>query len=249
MFLLIITGLTVFMALQVPRLQLDYGYSGMMPDSDSVSIKLEEFKEVFGGDATIFLLGVQDSHFFTLDKFNDWKQLKNDLLEIDGIETVLSISDAIEIQKNNSGGKFEFNPIFPKEIISQNELDSLVEIFEGFPIYKDPLYSPQSNIYMMILTMDSIMINNWNRELIVKRTQELAGQWGDKYNRELHFSGLPYLRSQLLIMIKAELLKFIYLAAFVTFILLLIFFRSLKAVIPSVLVVGMGVLWEQCHRI
>ena len=44
-------------------------------------------------------------------------------------------------------------------------------------------------------------------------------------------------------MIKAELIKFIYLASFVTFVLLLIFFRSLRTVIPCVIVVGIGVLW------
>ena len=71
-FLLLIAGSTAFMALQVNKLELDYGYSGMMPDSDSVSINLEEFRKSFGGDANIILFGIQDDDFFTPDKINDW---------------------------------------------------------------------------------------------------------------------------------------------------------------------------------
>jgi len=242
-FLIVILGLTLFMALLVPRLRLDYGYSGMMPDSDSVSIKLEEFRETFGGDATVFLFGVQDSLFFSHEKFNDWIRLGEKLREIDGIETVVSVSDAVELKKDSVDGKLEIEKIFAGEVKSQEELDSLASVLKSLPIYRDLLYVPGRQVYMMVLTMDPEMIDTRNREAIVSMTESLAGEWGEKYNNEVYYSGLPYVRSHLLIMIKAELLKFIYLAAAVTFILLIIFFRSLKAVIPSVLVVGMGVLW------
>lgn len=242
-FLVVILGLTTFMALQVNRLQLDYGYSGMMPDTDSVSIKLEEFRETFGGDATIFLLGVQDRKFFTLEKFNDWVSLKSSLRGIEGIESVYSVSDVVDIKRNDQEGRFDFIPLFPGEISSQEELDSLVQEFYSLPIYRDLLYQGDSSVFMMVMTMDSLVMDTRAREGIVAQVERLAGAWGEKYGVAVHFSGMPYLRSHLMIMIKSELLKFIYLAAAVTFILLIIFFRSLKAVIPSVMIVGMGVLW------
>ena len=111
-FLIVILGLTCFMALQVSSLQMDYGYSGMMPESDSISINLEEFKKAFGRDATLFLFGIQDSKFFTLDKFNDWIKLRKSLIEVDGIESAYSVSEAVSIKKRPSDRKFEFLPIF-----------------------------------------------------------------------------------------------------------------------------------------
>jgi len=243
MLLLVIMGLTGFMATQVNKLELDYGYSGMLPDSDSVAINLEEFKEVFGGDATLFLIGVQDSQFFTLDKFNDWIKLRNDLIEVKGIESAYSVSEVVSIKKKQADEKFEFVPVFADEINSQVELDSMVRGLYNLPIYEDLLYVKEKGVFLMVLTMDSILMDSKAREDIIATTRELTTQWGDKYEREIHYSGLPYLRSSYLIMIKSELLTFIFLAALVTFVLLLIFFRSLKAVIPSVLIVGMGVLW------
>lgn len=243
MFLLVITGLTCFMALLVPKLDLDYGYSGMMPDSDSVAIKLEEFKEVFGGDANIILLGVEDDDFFRFEKFNDWIELKKDLFDIHGIESVISLSDAINLNRSGPDGKFAIEAIFPGEVDSQAELDSLAQVFFSLPIYYDLLYTTDSDVYMMMLTMNTAMVDSKEREIIVPQIQELAGAWGDKYDKRISYSGLPFLRSHLLIMIKFELLKFIYLAAAVTFLLLILFFRSLKAVIPSVIIVGLGVLW------
>ena len=243
MLLLVITGLTGFMATQVNKLELDYGYSGMMPDSDSVSINLEEFKEVFGGDASLFLIGVQDSQFFQLDKFKDWVKLRNDLVNLRGIESAFSVSEVVSIDRRQTDNKFEFVPVFPEEINSQAELDSMVRVLYNLPIYEDLLYVKDKGVFLMVLTMDSILMDSKAREDIIANTRELTGNWGQKYGKDIHYSGLPYLRSSYMIMIKSELLTFIFLAALVTFILLLIFFRSLKAVIPSVLIVGMGVLW------
>ncbi len=242
-FLILIIGLTGFMALQVSKLEMDYGYSGMMPDSDSVSINLKEFKKVFGGDATIFLIGVQDSQFFTLEKFRDWVKLRNNLLDVEGIESAYSVSEVVSINRKPTDGKFEFLRVFPEEINSQTELDSMVRILDHLPIYKELLYAEDKNVFMMVLTMDSILMESKVREDIIFNTKELTEEWGDKYGKKMHFSGLPYVKSSFMVMIKSELIKFIYLAALVTFLLLIIFFRSLKAVIPSFLVVGMGVIW------
>ncbi len=241
-FLIVILILTGLMSYQVSKLQLDYGYSGMVPESDSIAINLEEFKKDFGGDATLFLLGVKDSQFFSLEKFNDWIRLRDNLLEINGIETAFSVSEAVSM-KRSSGGKFQFAPVFTNNIGSQAELDSMVLHLHSLPIYQDLLYSKDNGVYLMVLTMDSVLMNTIARQDIVARTKHLTLEWGDKYSMELHYSGLPYVRSTYMTMIKSELVKFLYLAAFVTSILLILFFRSLKAVIPSLLVVGMGVLW------
>jgi predicted RND superfamily exporter protein len=231
------------MAMQVRDLKLDYAYTGMMPDSDSISINLEEFKETFWWDANIILFGVQDSQFFSLDKFNDWVRLRKDILDMEGVESAYSISEAVNLRRSATTSRFEFIPIFQEEVENQARLDSMAKELYDLPIYKDLLYSPSTNVFMMVLSMDPVLMDSRERENIIGGVQESAEQWGNKYDIDIHFSGLPYIRSTYMVMIKSELLKFIFLAAAVTFILLIIFFRSLKAVIPSVLVVGMGVLW------
>ena len=69
--LVVLFGLAGFMAYQIQFLKLDYGYAGLLPDSNPVSIKLQQFKDQFGDDATIVLIGCQDHDFFELDKCFD----------------------------------------------------------------------------------------------------------------------------------------------------------------------------------
>ena len=128
---IIIGVITLFMVFQLPRLQIDYGYSGMLPESDSVSIKLLEFNKIFGEEGGLFLLGFQDSNFFTLDKFNKFSQLKKSIKAIDGIKNVMSVYEAINLRKNEEKKAFDICSIFPEKIDSQHQLDSLVTVFRA----------------------------------------------------------------------------------------------------------------------
>jgi len=65
--------------LQVPKLEIDYGYSGMLPETDSVSIKLIEFNKIFGEEGGLFLFGFQDPDFFTVDNSNSFNKLKKSI--------------------------------------------------------------------------------------------------------------------------------------------------------------------------
>ena len=236
--LVLIAGLTAFMALQVPRLKLDYGYSGMMPDSDSISINLEEFRKTFGGDANIIIVGVKDEKFFEAGKFVEWKELRSSLLRLDGVESVFSVSEAVLMRKNINTSKFEILPVFPDSLIGREDLARQRELLDNLPMYDKLLYSKDAGVYILALFMDPLVMDTKKRETIMEDIERLSEEWGDRFGREIHYSGLPFIRSILLIMIKTELVKFIYLASIVAFILMLFFFRSFKAVIPCVLVVG-----------
>src|SRR5512133_2309335 len=97
---IVIGMVTLFMLWQLPKLEIDYGYSGMLPETDSVSIKLLEFNKIFGEEGGLFLFGFQDPDFFTLDRYNSFNKLKKSIREIDGISSVLSVYEAINLRKN-----------------------------------------------------------------------------------------------------------------------------------------------------
>ena len=239
--LILLLALAGFMAYQIQFLKLDYGYAGLLPDSHPVSRNLQEFTDEFGGDATIVLIGCQDHDFFQLEKFNDWCTLKKNILEVEGVEEVLTISDAYNIRKDTENRKFVLYDLFPEQVSTQAQLDSLKEVFYSLPFYKDLIYSKTSDVYMLAITMNDDIINTKARENIMDSFDELAFEFGSKYELDMHFSGLPYVRTKLAIMIKDELLKFIWLAAGVLAIVLFVFFRSFNAVLFSLLVVFLAV--------
>jgi predicted RND superfamily exporter protein len=60
---------------------------------------------------------------------------------------------------------------------------------------------------------------------------------------ELHYAGVPFVRSQVTATVKDELRLFLILSAIVTVITLYAFFRAFDAVVISMLAVGIVVVW------
>jgi len=242
--LIIITSITAFMVYQSRDVSLDYNYVSLLPKTDPYYIEFAHFKKVFGEDANLTILGIKDSSFFTLDKFNDWKILQDSMKRIHGIKSVLSVSNAIDIIKNNESEKFETKNIFTKEIKTQAELDSLATIFKQRPFYNGLIYNDSTNVMLMVITMDKDIINSQAREGMIADIDKLASTFAQKYSVETHFSGLPYARTKISFLIRSELFMFIFLAMFVTALILYLFFKSFKVVIFSMLIVGIGVIWS-----
>lgn len=235
--------ITLFMAWQLPKLTIDYGYSGMLPETDSISIKLTEFNKVFGEEGGLFVLGFQDPEFFTVEKFNSFSQLKKSIRSIDGISSVLSVYEAINLRRNEKKKVFDLYSVFPEKIDSQVQLDSLVKEFRSLPIYRDLVYSDSTHTYLMVMTMGDQKINTKERMFIVGKMKDLANQFGTANHLQIHYSGLPYVRTVLSEIIKREFIRFLILAALATTLILLFFFRSARAVLVSMLIVSIGVVW------
>ncbi|MFA5814802.1 MAG: efflux RND transporter permease subunit [Bacteroidales bacterium] len=240
---IVIGVITLFMIWQLPKLGIDYGYSGMLPETDSVSIKLLEFNKVFGEEGGLFLFGFQDPDFFTVEKFNSFNKLKSSIREIEGISKVLSVYEAINLRKNVEKKAFDLYSIFPEKLDSQEQLDTLVKEFRGLPIYRDLVYSASTRTYLMVMTMEDNQINTKERVNIVRKMKTLATQFGKENNLQIHFSGLPYVRSTISEIVQREFIKFLILAALATTLILLFFFRSARVVFFSVLIVSIGVIW------
>lgn len=240
--ILVVIGLfTAFMGYQIRNLKLDYGYAGLLPDSHPVSQKLEEFREVFGPDANIVLVGIQDPSLFELEHFRDWLNLRDSLLTVDGVEDIQTVSTALNMTKDTDRRMLLMEPVFHGVPNNQAELDSLAAVFRSLPIYRDMVYADSTQVYVMALTMNDNAINEKVREKIMSSVKSYSDPFGQKYGLTVHYSGLPYIRTVLAIMIKIDLIKFVILAAVVLALVLLLFFRSFSAVFFSILVVMIGV--------
>lgn len=235
--------ITVFMVVQLPKLGIDYGYSGLLPETDSVSIKLLEFNKIFGEEGGLFLFGFQDPDFFTVDKFNKFSKLKKSLREINGISGVLSVYEAINLRKNEEKKAFDVYKIFPDSISSQTELDSLSKQFRSLPIYRDLVYADSSHTYLVVMTMGEREINTKERLSIISKMKAIALQYGKENSLQMHFTGLPYVRSVISEIVQREFVKFLILAALATALILMFYFRSARAVFFSMLIVSTGAIW------
>lgn len=242
--LLIVLGLiTIFMAYQATRVEMSYEYSQILPQKDPAYKAYQKFKAIFGEEGNLIVVGITDPDFFRLEHFSKWQKLNKDLKEIDGVDDLISVSSAYNLKKNTQERKFEIYPVFPDQISSQQQLDTLSRLFTSLPFYNRLLYNPDNHAYMLGITVSKDKMKSKAREKLVLAIKKRCDAFSEEANLEVHYSGMPYIRVINSIRIKSEIYLFSALAVGLCALVLFIFFRSFKAVVFPLLIVLTGVIW------
>jgi uncharacterized protein len=243
--LLIVVALTtVFMTYWASKIELSYDFAKVLPATDPDFQDYVQFKKTFGEDGTVMFIGVEDKDFYTLEKYNDWWQLGDDILKIDGIEALVSVSRLYNIQRNDSLRKFDIKPLVTGKLKDQAHLDSIKGVIDNLPFYKGFVQNPETGATIMAITFDKRKLNTKNRIEMIHVIKDKADAFGMKYNLPVHFSGMPYIRTAITAKVVAEMKMFMMLAVLVTAIVLFVFFRSFQVVFFSLVVVAVGVVWS-----
>ncbi len=241
--LIILAVITLFFGYNARKVEMSYTYALLLPTKDPAFKEYTNFVDKFGEEGNLIIIGLQDSGFFQYDRFNQWKELCIQLSEVEGVEDLLSVTNAYNLVKNTQEKKFEIVKVFPDSISSQQELDLAVEKFNTLPFYRNLVYNPETNAYVLALTVNKDKMRTKNREKMIASIQKICVNYEKQENVRLHYSGLPYIRVVNSIKIKRELYLFSILALAICIIVLFIFFRSFKAVFFPVMIVLTGVVW------
>lgn len=236
--------LTIFMGYEASKMQLSYEFAKILPDTDSSFIEYQNFKKKFGEDGNVMVMGFADKDLFQLEKFKDWTKLNNDLKNIQGVKAIMSLPTSFRLIKNDSLEKFEFVPLIQNPITTQKEVDSLKKEFLAMPFYEGIIYNKESGANLVAITFTKKDLDSKRRLEMVKEIAALGDVFSKKYNVDIHYSGMPYIRSQLMTKVRNEMTLFLILAIIVTAIILWMFFRSFTTVMYSLIVVVIGVAWS-----
>jgi len=234
---------TVFMAFQATHVEMSYEYAQLLPKKDDAYKDYQKFKDIFGEEGNLIVVGVEDPSFFELGHFRKWQELAKDLKEIDGVEDIISVANAYNLVKNQQEKKFEIQQIFPDEILSQSQLDSLKGNLMALPFYQGLLYNPENDAYILGITVNKDRMHSKLREKLILAVKDRCDQFSQESGLITHYSGLPYIRVINSIRIKREIYLFSALAMGLCIIVLFLFFRSFKAVLIPVTIVLTGVIW------
>jgi len=242
--LLILLAITIFMGWQASKIELSYQFAKPLPQDDQAMLDYNSFKKMFGEDGNVMVIGLQDSNLFELSKFNYYYDLVNDIKQINGIKQVLSVSNLYNIYKNDSLKKFQFLQIINKKPNSQQELDSIKKVIYSLPFYNGLVINKKSNATVMAITFDDKKLNSKARIEIVKVIKDKADAFSLKHNIELHYSGMPYIRTHFMKVVSDEMFLFLILAIGITALILLLFSRSFRVVAYSMAVVAISLIWS-----
>ncbi len=242
--LVVLLLLTGFMGYMATKVQLSYEGAKILPESDPTYSEYIRFKQQFGEDGTVMVIGFQSSKIWQEQTFGDWYDLTTDVKKVEGIQEVLSIGRTFHVVRNDSLQQLDFKPLVPFRPTSQAAVDSIHTALEGLPFYEGLLFNKDSNATLMAITFDQQKLNTKGRIETVRRIKEMADSFAAKNGIQLHYSGLPYIRTAVSDKIAREMKMFVGLALLVTAIILILFFRSFQAVIFPIIVVVFGVVWS-----
>lgn len=223
--------------------KLSYENNSLLPEKDFTKIQYLEFKQLFGEDGNVIVIGSINPEIFTLNQFNAWADLGKKIHSIDGVEEVLSITRSINLIKNDSTHQFDVIPIVNKRATSQTEVDSLKNLILNLKIYEGLLYNHRTKATLMTITLDKKKLNDESRVVLIDHLVKEVEAYRKQNNVEIHYSGMPYIRTVTMQKIKHELLLFILMSMGVAAFIMFLFFRSLKVVFSSLLVVGISIIW------
>jgi predicted RND superfamily exporter protein len=241
--IVIICLVTVVMGYYATKVEMSYDLARTVPADDPEMIFLQQFKKQFGEDANVIGIGLQDSSIYSLQNFNRFRELNKIIKAIPGVNNLLSLTELKIIRKDTVHKRFTIDAIFPKQIGSQHELDSLLKVLRTQKAYMGQLVNEKNGATMMIVSVRKEIMNSAKR---VDLTNEL-GKAGDAFSKttgiKLHYGGLPYIRTIMATKVRQEMQIFLFLSALITGFIMFLFFRSVRAVLFSMIIIGIVVVW------
>src|SRR5882757_2229847 len=242
--LIILLATTCFMGWKASKVQLSYDFSRAVPTDNPKYVSYQNFRKQFGEDGNLLAIGLQTDHFFTDSFFNDYQQLNARIRQAPGVEDVLSVTSALNLVKDSATERLRASPVFAAGPLSQSAIDSGARIFQSLLFYRGLLYNPASHTYLSAVRINKNILNSKERNGMVSHMVAIADSFAVKHGVELHYSGLPLIRTSMAIRIASEMKWFLIGSLVLLALILLVFFRSMSIVALSIAVVLIGVVWS-----
>lgn len=243
-FTAVILLITVFMAFEAFHIEKSYEFPKILPDDDSTYVDYMNFKSQFGEDGNIMVVGFEDKDLFKVNKFNDLIGLCKDIKGIQGIKGVMSLANIYTAVRNDSLQEFDTAQVVPSVIRDQAQMDSVAGEIRKLKFYEGLIFNSETGANLILITFNKKELDSERRITIVKDIDTVTAKFAKKYNVQMHYSGMPYIRAVYMEKVSHEMTLFIILAVIVLAIILWLFFRSGMNVLFSLLIVVIGVVWS-----
>lgn len=242
--LVVLTLTTLFMGYFAAQIKLSYEFTKAIPEDNPKFVVYKDFVKQFGVDGATMVVGFQSNNLYNKTTFNRLVVLHQSIKEIPGVTDVLSVPFAYNLTKDTLNSKFIAQKIFNPPYTNDSVLKVHQSAFEQIPFYKNLLYNPNSHAYIMAISFIPDSINSASRSAIIRKLTQQLDAFSAATKLDLHMSGLPYIRTIMADRIKKEMLWFLFGSLFLCAVTLYLFFRSFSAMLMSLAVVAMGVIWS-----
>lgn len=236
----ILTGIMAYFASQV---QLSYEFSKAIPVNHPRYVEYQEFRQLFGDDGNVVVLGVQHPAFFERAHFDTYRQLMRELRAVTYVEDVLAVPGTVYLERDSVTEQLRSVPLFPDTLRHQEDLDRAADQFRQQLFYRSLLYQPDSSAYLMAIRVNKDALNSPRRVALIQGISDAADRYQSRTGVDVHLSGLPLIRTLIAGRIQKEMGLFLVASLLLSVFILFLFFRSVSTTLVSIAVVGVSVIW------
>jgi len=234
--IIVVIGLTAFFGYHINDIKINSDIINSLPDDDPAAHLYKEIGKEFGGnDAGMIVL--ETDNVYKTEVLEHVKQITDSLKVMEGISTVTSLTDIIDIKGEEWGieiGKLVDEYDLPD---TQAELDSLRQRILSKDMYKGAIVSEDGTATMILFTT----LDGADKQAVVKEVKKKVLNM--KLPEKLYFSGLPMMMNDVSDLIVTDLTRLLPIVFLVIAIVLLFSFKSARGVILPLLVAAISVVW------
>ena len=242
--LIALLAATGFMGWHASQVTISYEFAKAIPVDNPKYVEYVAFKNQFGEDGSVLVVGVQTDKFFDQQHFVYYKQMLADFKNVKGVETIVAVPAAINLVKSDTSEKLNPVPLFPDSLTTQLLMDTAKARFENLVFYQHLLYNPSTKAYLAGITINKDILRSKNRVKVVAEIVAAVTRYQTLTSVPTYISGLPLIRTQVADRIEREMRYFLIGSLVLAVITLLLFFRSFSSTAISLAVVVMGVVWS-----
>ena len=231
-----VLGLTVFFGYQLKDIEIDADVINSLPDDDTTAVLYTDIGNKYGGN-TMGMVIIQADNIFDTKVLEDIKQVTDTVKYIDGISTVTSLTDVIDIKGSDWGieiGKLIDEYDLPS---TQAQLDSLKHRVMSKEMYKGNIVSEDGTAALILFTL----LEEADEQIVAKNIKEKVKSLN--LHEKLYFGGIPFMMNDISDMIISDIIRLLPITFLLISFILLLGFRSVRGVILPMLTAGIAVVW------
>ena len=231
-----VLGLTAFFGYQLKDIEIDADVVNSLPEDDSTAVLYTNIGNKYGGN-TMGMVIIQNENVFEPKVLEDIKQVTDSIKYIDGISTVTSLTDVIDIKGSDWGieiGKLIDEYDLPT---TKTQLDSLRNRVMSKEMYKGNIVSEDGTSTLVMFTL----LDDADKQAVAKEIKEKITNLN--LPEKISFGGIPMMMDDVSNLMIVDMRNLIPITFIIIMLVLLISFRSARGVILPLLTASISTVW------
>ena len=243
--LILIAGFTIFLGFQWQHMRFTYTEANLLPDDHEINLEYQNFKDLFGEEGNLIVLGTQDERLFTPEILTAWNELSARIATSEAVALSLSLKDLKILDKQEEPQRFDLVPFMDDSALTTESAAQYRKLlFEDLPFYENLIYNKETGTVRSAIYLKKDLINTpARRDFVVNDLIPAVEAFENKFQIKVRTSGMPYIRTLNAQNIIDEIGIFVGAALLVTSFIFFFFFRSYRATFISMITVIIGVMW------